>query len=82
MDGRRLGIQSVSVRRVFAWRYSNFDGGRFLCFLDILDEEERPVAIGSPGTMWAGGRGIFEGYLNLPRLNQERLKPDPYRGEG
>lgn len=42
----------------------------------------RPIPIGTPGVLWAGGLGIFSGYVKLPELNAARLKHDPYRGEG
>lgn len=49
---------------------------------DILDEEEVPVPIGSPGVLWAGGKGVFTGYVNLPHLTDAKRKPDIYSGEG
>lgn len=32
--------------------------------------------------MWVGGVGVSAGYLNLPEKTAERLKPDPFLGEG
>lgn len=53
-----------------------------MSFVDILDEEMTPVPIGSPGVLWAGGKGIFAGYVNLPHLTDAKRKPDIYSGEG
>ncbi|THH01899.1 hypothetical protein EW026_g863 [Hermanssonia centrifuga] len=48
----------------------------------ILDEEMRPVPIGQPGVMWAGGAGISKGYVDLPDKTAERYKPDPFTRDG
>ncbi|KAH7359416.1 surfactin synthetase subunit 3 [Plectosphaerella cucumerina] len=48
----------------------------------ILDENEKPVKIGEPGVMWAGGCGISRGYLNLPELTAERYKDDKFTKDG
>lgn len=44
----------------------------------ILDEEMKPLPIGHVGTMWAGGAGITNGYINLPEKTAERYKSDPF----
>ncbi|KAF5009359.1 hypothetical protein FDECE_4415 [Fusarium decemcellulare] len=48
----------------------------------ILDENENPAKIGEPGVMWAGGPGVSRGYLNLPKLTNERYKPDKFTLDG
>ena len=48
----------------------------------VLDDELRPVPLGQPGTLWAGGAGVCRGYVNLPELTQTRFKPDPYNPRG
>ena len=44
----------------------------------VLDEDLRPVPEGQPGTLWAGGAGISNGYLNLPEITMKKYKPDPF----
>ena len=46
----------------------------------VLDESLQPCAIGEPGELWAGGRGITRGYLDNPTLTSERYRPDPFLG--
>ncbi|KAF5025312.1 hypothetical protein F66182_2597 [Fusarium sp. NRRL 66182] len=48
----------------------------------ILDDDENPAPIGQPGTMWAGGRGVSRGYLNLPELTAARYKLDKFTKDG
>ena len=48
----------------------------------ILDENENPVPIGEPGLMWAGGKCVSRGYLNLPRETAKSYKLDKFRGDG
>ncbi|KAI9148337.1 Adenylate-forming reductase [Paramyrothecium foliicola] len=48
----------------------------------LLDENEKPVRIGEPGVMWAGGPGVSRGYLNLPELTAERYKVDKFTQDG
>ena len=48
----------------------------------ILDDDENPVPIGQPGTMWAGGRCVTKGYLNLPELTATRYKLDKFTQDG
>lgn len=48
----------------------------------ILDEDLKPVPIGEPGVMWAGGRGITRGYINLPEKTAERYRLDPFLNDG
>ncbi|KAF7314449.1 putative three-domain protein adenylation-thiolation-dehydrogenase [Mycena kentingensis (nom. inval.)] len=44
----------------------------------VLDEDMKPLPIGEPGIMWAGGKCVSRGYLNLPAKTQERYRPDPF----
>lgn len=48
----------------------------------ILDENEKPLPIGSPGVMWAGGNCVSRRYLNLPKLTAERYKFDKFLNDG
>jgi non-ribosomal peptide synthetase component F len=48
----------------------------------VLDDEEKPVKIGEPGTMWVGGAGVSRGYLNLPELTSQRYKSDKFTRDG
>lgn len=44
----------------------------------ILDEYMQPVPAGTPGVMWAGGKGISKGYLSLDELTSKRYLTDPF----
>ena len=48
----------------------------------ILDDALRPVPMGQPGEMWAGGDCVTAGYLANDALNAERYRPDPFLGGG
>jgi acyl-coenzyme A synthetase/AMP-(fatty) acid ligase len=48
----------------------------------VLDDQLRPLPIGEPGEMWAGGAGVTAGYLNDLELTAERYLPDPFLGAG
>lgn len=48
----------------------------------ILDEDELPVPFGMPGIMWAGGKCVSRGYLNLPQENNRCFKPDKFTANG
>jgi amino acid adenylation domain-containing protein len=41
--------------------------------IHLLDEEQKPVAVGVPGEIYVGGEGVARGYLNRPELNAERF---------
>ncbi|WP_194894824.1 amino acid adenylation domain-containing protein [Catenulispora pinisilvae] len=45
--------------------------------VEILDKDLRPAAVGTPGMLYAGGPGIFRGYLNDKKLTAERTIPAP-----
>ncbi|KAI0771248.1 nonribosomal peptide synthetase 12 [Trametes elegans] len=48
----------------------------------VLDEEMKPVPIGEPGVMWAGGACVSKGYVNLPDKTAERYTLDPFTKDG
>jgi non-ribosomal peptide synthetase component F len=48
----------------------------------VLDDDEKPVGIGKPGIMWAGGACVSAGYVNLPALTAARFKPDKFTRDG
>lgn len=48
----------------------------------VLDEELRPCPFGEVGEMWAGGDCVSLGYVNNPKLTDERYRPDPFLGGG
>lgn len=48
----------------------------------ILDENEKPAAIGQTGLMWVGGAAVSKGYLNLPELTAARYKYDKFLNDG
>ncbi|PHH63874.1 hypothetical protein CDD82_1825 [Ophiocordyceps australis] len=48
----------------------------------ILDEQNKPVAEGVAGIMWAGGLGVSRGYVALPAKTSQSYIPDPFAGDG
>jgi len=49
--------------------------------LYVLDEHQRPVAIGIPGELCIGGEGLARGYHKRAGLTAEKFIPDPFSGE-
>ena len=47
----------------------------------ILDEHEKPCAIGVPGEICTSGDGVADGYLNRPELTAERFGSDAFSDE-
>jgi aspartate racemase len=46
--------------------------------LYILDDNLRPVPVGTPGQLHIGGPGVARGYLRRPELTAEKFIPDPF----
>lgn len=47
----------------------------------ILTPGLQPVPIGIPGELYIGGVGLAQGYLNRPKLTDERFIPNPFNPE-
>ncbi|KAG8875677.1 hypothetical protein FRB97_004812 [Tulasnella sp. 331] len=45
----------------------------------ILDEDMKPVPIGSPGLMWAGGAGVARSYVGM---KSNKFQRDPFLDDG
>lgn len=48
----------------------------------VLDEDMKPLPIGEPGVMWAGGLGTTRGYVGLPEVTLAKYKPDVFAKDG
>ncbi len=48
----------------------------------ILDRNLQPVPLGVPGELVIGGAGVAAGYLNRPKLTNEKFLPNPFHKKG
>ncbi|MFF4408907.1 amino acid adenylation domain-containing protein [Streptomyces sp. NPDC001404] len=52
------------------------------CAVHVLDEQLRPVPVGSRGEIYLDGACLADGYTGRPELTEERFLPHPFAGEG
>ncbi|KAJ4984956.1 amino acid adenylation domain-containing protein [Stagonosporopsis vannaccii] len=48
----------------------------------ILDDAGEPVPVGQRGTLWVGGKGVSNGYINLPLTSAEKFHVDRFADDG
>ncbi|MBD2567296.1 non-ribosomal peptide synthetase [Anabaena lutea] len=44
----------------------------------ILDQQKNPVPIGIAGELYIGGEGLAQGYLNQPKLTEDKFITNPF----
>ena len=49
--------------------------------IHILDDQMRPVPVGSAGEIYIGGAGVARGYRNQPDLTRSKFVPDLFSGK-
>ncbi|MEZ5750571.1 MAG: LLM class flavin-dependent oxidoreductase [Paracoccaceae bacterium] len=46
--------------------------------IHVLDDAQRPVPLGTDGTLWIGGEGVTRGYWQREELTAEKFVPNPF----